>query len=90
MDWPAGSSCSGFLLIGGRLRLLAQPIQHDQRGADRDGTVRQVEGRENVALSYIARYCTALDAVSKMPKLTFYFDDSLEKGEETRRDTYGK
>ncbi len=29
--------------------------------------------------SYIARYCTALDAVSKMPKLTFYFDDSLEK-----------
>lgn len=29
--------------------------------------------------SYIARYCTALDAISKMPKLAFRFDDSLEK-----------
>ncbi|MCI4399964.1 MAG: 30S ribosome-binding factor RbfA [Campylobacteraceae bacterium] len=29
--------------------------------------------------SYIARYCTATDAISKMPKLTYRFDDSLEK-----------
>jgi ribosome-binding factor A len=29
--------------------------------------------------SYIARYCTATDAMSKMPKLTYRFDDSLEK-----------
>lgn len=29
--------------------------------------------------SYIARYCSASDAISKMPKLTFKFDDSLEK-----------
>jgi len=29
--------------------------------------------------SYIARYCTASDAVSKMPKLTYRFDDSFEK-----------
>ncbi len=29
--------------------------------------------------SYIARYCTASDAVSKMPKLAYRFDDSLEK-----------
>ncbi len=29
--------------------------------------------------SYIARYCTACDAVSKMPKLAYRFDDSLEK-----------
>jgi len=29
--------------------------------------------------SYIARYCTATDAIAKMPKLTYRFDDSLEK-----------
>jgi ribosome-binding factor A len=29
--------------------------------------------------SYISRYCTAKDAMSKMPKLTYRFDDSLEK-----------
>ena len=29
--------------------------------------------------SYIARYCTATDAISKMPKLSYRFDDSLEK-----------
>lgn len=29
--------------------------------------------------SYIARYCTASDAIAKMPKLTYRFDDSLEK-----------
>ncbi len=29
--------------------------------------------------SYIARYCTATDAISKMPKLAYKFDDSLEK-----------
>jgi ribosome-binding factor A len=29
--------------------------------------------------SYIARYCSASDAVSKMPKLAYRFDDSLEK-----------
>ncbi len=28
--------------------------------------------------SYIARYCTATDAISKMPKLSYKFDDSLE------------
>jgi ribosome-binding factor A len=31
--------------------------------------------------SYISRYCTSTDAVSKMPKLSFRFDDSLEKEE---------
>jgi len=29
--------------------------------------------------SYISRYCTASDAMAKMPKLTYRFDDSLEK-----------
>ena len=29
--------------------------------------------------SYISRYCTASDALSKMPRLTFRFDDSLQK-----------
>ena len=29
--------------------------------------------------SYIARYCTATGAIAKMPKMTFCFDDSMEK-----------
>lgn len=29
--------------------------------------------------SYIAKYCTATDAISKMPRLAYRFDDSLEK-----------
>jgi ribosome-binding factor A len=31
--------------------------------------------------SYIARYCTSSDAMAKMPKLTYKFDDSLEREE---------
>lgn len=40
--------------------------------------------------SYIARYCTATDAISKMPKLTYRFDDSLEREKRLKEIFSGK
>lgn len=44
-----------------------------------DGEKQKIISGLKKSSSYIARYCTATDAMSKMPKLTYRFDDSLEK-----------
>lgn len=49
-------------------------------GFDKDERQRRISALKKSS-SYIARYCTSTDAIARMPKLSFAFDDSYAKDE---------